>query len=1178
MKPRIRLINKLTLIVLTLTTLWALWIVAPTKSMLIQLLSRSSSPEISLAFLQQLFKNDPQNRDIVRQIANNYFALGQLEAAENLLENMLVMDNGEYDGQALTLYVDILVAHIFQQDEPKSQDARKRLSHLLQPPPQVKDSEIARKLADIALAFSMPASAYQLLYPFQATPITNTQELIDLALQSNNQHNAIALQTARFYESDSMQDATYLFSLFVSANAIQANRDFFQQYQGSLRQDIAFLDTAINHCEQIGDQLLALELALERLAISPSHSLYSNASRTAIALGDIKLATQLLESALALDSSVTTSHSNVSNTAINQNEYSDMVTLHQLYRWQNETGRALSMSRQLYQHSNNVIHLKNGIDEARALIDLDSEAEFFNLLASSNQITLADYSEWLDAVEKALGTPIAHSKLNQLIQKRPNDPALLSHKARQLMSFNNHADVITTSLTLAKIRQLTQNEARRLATAYIMTYQPERALNALTQHSGWQLADNDYLETVDLLAWETGEIEISAVAQQLLIERSAQYLDSSRYAQALMPLNNDKAARLMRLYQQTNDDTLLLIVIQYYSEQNDVEQLTHLLSIAANSLNLADHQTVMLLRARLAELQGDTSLATANYLALLQHYPNNTLAIESLIWLALNNNDQDQLAAVYHKYKTPLLNQPALWPAFASASQQLGLFRESEVWYRKQLMDSASPLLLLSFARLLEQAGKADTAYQLKRFILQEKTDALLKHPNGEFGFRDMLALFVDDKLAYQLSQTITLVEPTNDRVAEFFTHLLGQNNTDNILLWQQRSALGTFQLPDWQALSIALQRKDRLEIERILATALRLPEADKHVALQLVNQHQSAWQHGQQSLGRMPDKKAEQQLRLIHVQQHPNKVHSVRGQATSLSPWGITRYSVDYFAPHRNGHWRLGTDYQQADTAELFLHNQESKETRLRGQYFHDTSNEDWRFSFDFADGVGDIRTGLFAEHVFIIDDDLSGSVQLGINTHQEASQLMTIAGQSDFAGFNLNYQPTIRESVHWQSRYHNYTTRFGDDIGAGWEMSVRAAEQLFFTDPAWRIYLDYSQQQVSLSEAPLLGVNHWQQRQTAFSSGDFIDEHYQRIAIGQRFWHGQPGTPGATAPSPTYWFDSNLGYNIGNANLDVGLSAGIGWRLIGNDELYFNFDWQSQDKSGDESLRIHFGYYYNF
>ncbi len=64
-KPRLRLVNGMSLVILTLTTLWALWLVSPTKSMLVQQISRSSSPEVSMAFLNALHTRYPNDQEVI---------------------------------------------------------------------------------------------------------------------------------------------------------------------------------------------------------------------------------------------------------------------------------------------------------------------------------------------------------------------------------------------------------------------------------------------------------------------------------------------------------------------------------------------------------------------------------------------------------------------------------------------------------------------------------------------------------------------------------------------------------------------------------------------------------------------------------------------------------------------------------------------------------------------------------------------------------------------------------------------------------------------------------------------------------------------------------------------------------------------------------------------------------
>lgn len=386
------------------------------------------------------------------------------------------------------------------------------------------------------------------------------------------------------------------------------------------------------------------------------------------------------------------------------------------------------------------------------------------------------------------------------------------------------------------------------------------------------------------------------------------------------------------------------------------------------------------------------------------------------------------------------------------------------------------------------------------------------------------------------------------------------------------------YTLSDWQQLSIALQRKDRQELERLLTNSLTLSHADRNTALQLTGQYQAAWQHGQEHLGQLGDRQAESLLRRVHVNQHPDRTHSLRSQVNRNSQWDITRYSLDYYAPLHNGFWRAGSDYQTAGTPEQLTGSNIDNETRFRGQYFYRRPEATWQIGIDLANGVGDQRLGATARYQTSLDSYWNASLKLGVNNASQASQLLTLAGKDNVAGITLDYQPTVREAASLQLNLHELSTRFGDDIGHGWDLNIYLSEQLFFADPAWQLYGSLSLQKINLSSDPLSGINAWHQGTTPLTSADFIDDDYQRIAIGQRIWHGNPGTPGATVPSPRYWLDSSIGYNVTNNRPDITLGAGLGWRIVGNDELYLSADWQSQDRNGDESLSLSLGYYYSF
>ncbi|MGR5064633.1 tetratricopeptide repeat protein [Photobacterium sp. DNB22_13_2] len=1162
-KPRIRLINKFTLVVLTATSLWALWLVAPNKSMLVQLIARSSSPEVSLAFLQQLYSNDPKNREIINQIVDNYAATGQLNDATELLESILRTTEGNDDWDSIGRYLSLLLEQTYQDHPEQKQQAQAALLTLLDKINYIPEAELARQFADTAISLSMPDKGFDYLYPHQQSGETSYDELVSLALQSEDYDKSLRVQLDAFREFEDLENAQKLFDLMIKSGQSQLSKYFFNSYRGLLYNNADFLNAAIMHSKQIGNLDIVLALSRHLLSIEPTAELYSQTAQIAISIGDLDLAEELL----------------LQSITIAPDQY-DYVLLHQIYRWQSEIEQAQSISIKLVSLNPSAKNIRAGIDESRALGDILNEGSFFKKLATYNHIHPAEYAQWLNALEKGQGTSAAFQSLLALLAKRPNDPELLSHTTRLYSYRSDHRSVIRYGNQLQKRRPLNVTEALRISNAHIMLNQPKLALNTLVNPTNWMEADEDYLEAVSSLAWETNNRALSISSQSELATRASSNIDVYRYINILSPLNEEKIAQLLKLYEKNRNPQLLLAAVQHAAQTKNEELLTELIKKAEQDPDIEQHIEIMTYRALLAEWQGEPEQAKQLYLAILQLEPTNSSAVGNLLWFALNEGDVDTLDQIYRRYKPMLASERNLWLAFASASQQLGLNHDADIWYRQLLLNdnNPEPSILLNYAQLLEQQGNGEKAYQLRHYLFDKQSSELLALPDGDISYRALIRLFIGDQMASQVIEDNTLNEPTISNVSELFADHLAQNHGEKILFWHQRTALGRYKMPEWQQLSLALQKKDRVKVEEILATAVKLPKADENAALQFIGKHQEAWQQGQANLGQLADKKSENQLRRIHVLQHPTKTHSIRAQHSQITHWDIDRSSLDYYSPHYHGNWRLGLDHQRSGSPDQLANTDIDDEFRLRGRYQYQMSESYWALGVDLADGIGDQRLGLNGEYQFAVDDYLRLGFRFGFNSHIEASELLNIAGQDNLLGFNLAYQPTARESLAFQFNLHDLSTRFDDEIGQGWDLSLRVAEQFFFADPAWQIYADVTMQDVNLSDDPLNGINRWHNEATPLTSSDFIEDSYQRVGIGQRVWHGEPGQPGATVPSPRYWFDSSLGYNFSSSQVDVTLSAGLGWRVFGNDELYFSTDWQSQDRNGDESLRMTLGYYYGF
>lgn len=1094
-KPRIKILNNWSLVILTLTTFCALWFVAPTKVILLKLIARSTSPEISLSFLKILSEREPDNRNIKLLIAQSHLQMGSIHEAITLAEPLLTSPNNKKDWFAHSVYLDAVITGAYSAKPALKTLSTAKASKLLNTVDDIPDADIARKFADAAISLGMPAKALHILKPHLNSNETNHEELLDLGMQTS--------------------DFDYVL------------------------------------------QLLSETLELGR---RPG------------------------ELALSDDAPQKLNHL--------KNRTEKLIRMHQIYRWQGKIDKALETSLLIIDDKPSETQLRDALAEAKALGDIYHEGQIFNQLAKNNQIKQNEYTDWLNALEKGQGTDVALKSVNRLRQKRPHDTALISELSR-LYSYNsNHHLVVKQYHKLKRYRKPTLTEAKRFANAYIMLNQPRRALNILTVPGNWLDADPKYLQTVFSLSWDLSDKTLASMSQKQLIARSTDNLDIYRYIQLNSPFTEKDIETLVELYNRTADKELLLLAIRtaYESallrtvratyEYGDSTKMEALLALALLNDNIKNNAEVLYYRALLAVHQDKHSEADQLFMKSLQADKWYSPAITSYLWWAIDINAQKSLRYLYDTYHLTLRGNRELWPSFAAAAQQLGEYQQADMWYRKQLIENPEPNVatLVHYASLLDMLNQKDQAYRLRLYISRHLSEELLALPDGDITLRSLIALIAGEATALELTTKKTLQKPNSKTVEEFLRYQHALKQTEAVKFWHQRTLLSNYAMPKWQELSLAIKHHDRPTMERLLTESFTLPLADRYYALQATGRHQLAWLEGQEKIGKLADIDVENQLRRIHVGQHPDKTHSIRNQYDNNYQWEINRFRVDYYAQHSNGYWRLGGDFQTAGTPDIFVGNDIDNEFRLRGRSQYQLDNSEWMLEFDLADGLGDNRYGLKASYQTALDNYWTGTIGLGLNNDIRASQPLATAGSDNLINLNLQYQPTGRKSLALNVNFHDMSTRFGDDIGTGWDGSIRASELIFFADPAWQVYGEYSMHKANLSSVPLDGINNWHQGTNILTSDDFLDEKYQRISLGQRFWHGNPGAPGPTAPSPRYWFDSSVGYNLVTDQADLTLSSGLGWRIIGNDELYFSIDWQSQDRNGDQSAKTSLGYFYAF
>lgn len=1181
-QPRERLVNVWSLLLLVITTVAALWLVSPSRESLVKLIARSSSPDVSLAFLEALDKNQRGQSDVILLMAKNHLALGHLEQAADYIEQLLYNNETKIIWPAKFLKLEIMLAKYVranQENKPEMQiKIRQHLREML-PAPTL---EFAQQLADKALSVTMPDVAYEQLLPYAGQSDITQDRLLRLALQSSNYAAALNHQLAIFYQNENIEALEALVKLQAMNENKSRLADIFTNYSGRLKDDPEYLALSANFAISEANEVLAKQRARVLIAKTDSHKILSGVSDNAIANGMLDVARILI---LA----------QVNNSSNRKN----IQALHDLYLWQSNTKGALSMSQKLIVMGASAKQIRQGIKEAQAESDLVLESRYYSILAERDLIANSEYVRWIDSTEKSMGTKNTTEQVEKLLLIRPEDTDLINHSARLLSYRGLYSEVTNRWQQLKKIKSPSEASAIRYSNAYLKQEDFDNALGVLLSANRWQTFELDYLQSIFNLAWQLGKRQRALETLDYMLKNSDYDPKSGqnifRFIRLNTPFDYEDIDMLVEKYSLWDSDELLLIAIELSSQGESQQKFKELLKLANKDEQLKNNKNILFFNLQIALRSEDPHIIKIAFQKIMDVYPNFKPPVSDYLWWLINNNELDELDNVYLKYKRSFINDENFWGVFAVASEKLGYLDDAGVWYKRILNNHLRNIaltsgtlergkslevlpILLSYASLLERKGDLNRAFKIRNYIVSSLADELLSIEGGEVAYHSLVNIFAGKKCSSELNRNHLLKEFDDDKAIQFLADYIEKSRIDSFLFFTNRTELSKIEIPDWQLISVALSQNDREMLTRLLEQSVSISEAQRNLVMQRLDRKQDAWQHGESTIGRMDNLSAESQLRKIHIGQNPSKVRGIGGKSESIALWNIQRFELKYYTPFDRSAWIYKSSVQSIDENDPLINGPLDDEYRIQIDYRRTDLKPKWSFGLDIADGLGESRIGISADYLFNPKDDWSLQLGVAFNDDNESSQLMMIAGQDNRFSADLNYNISKREQVVIRVNFHDLSDRFDDSIATGWDMTLRLSEVLFFADPGWQVYTEYVTQQFSLSAEPLDGINSTGDFNRTLTSGDFIQENYSRLSFGQRFTKGLPGEPGATAPSPRYWFDTSMGYNIISEMFDYSFSAGLGWRIAGNDELYLSIDWLSQDVNGDESLRASVGYYFNF
>ncbi|WP_295363013.1 tetratricopeptide repeat protein [uncultured Succinivibrio sp.] len=1165
------LLSKTTIALLTAGAVGAVYVLSPTSTNLEKKISDTSSPEVSLNYLQELEKLNPDDPMIPYLKAKLLYEKGNYNDVIELLAPEIKEDPDHRALDTFILYLKTKVAlagTIDNQSKDKTlSEVNAELNALLN---RNFTTEQLKEIVKICYQIPDVEKAYIYICKIENPDYETMNEIYSLALQTGHYDKAIEFKKNLFLNEESKENYETLFSLYLQAFDKDMFSAFLKEYGGKLKDDSDFIKAEIDTATKLGLYEETFGLIEHLCEKEPSFENKMVLAENCVSRKDLDRAVSIFEE--LHESDITPEDKKREIT----------VRLHDIYKWKGDLEGSQRMSYELLESDPSQAEVLSGVEESRSLSDLEGMDNFYKKAFESGYLSSEQYDDFVDVVEKAEGSKEALSMVNKLLEDNSGNSTLISHKIRLESYFNEYKKVTLAFEKLIEHRKPTAKEAMYAANAYVMQGNDKKALEALTAVDKWEEQNDEYMVMVSSLSWTCDDDNLASLSQNVLLDRNSMEADSYKLLNSI-EITPDNIDKLIGYYEAKRDFTIMSELLSHSAVKNDYALMQRLLDVIKKLDESCYASTdVLSYRATLAMHNRDFKEAKRIYEKQLNSNPSSLEAIDGLCNIALMRGDKKEADALYHKYKKMFASNPAAWQMAAYLASSLGYGMEAKAWYEQYLSNAASPSAvdLLSYAEVLSDLGYSDKAYRIRKYVVDTKTEELLKLNDSNVTLASLVSTFISKSVGEDIIRNELKSSESSALGIQLMTSLLERNDIKSAIYFKKRSSLANVVLSDSQELILAVRTKDKEKIKDLLERGVGIRESEKYDALEKISKRLEAYQLAKNTVGVSPYKDVNKALRGQMAANNQSLSRSVMAVIHSQPLWGLQSYAAYYHAPYSLGQFGVATIYQHSKAPDAMAISKLKSEKRIIGKISYEQEKYEVAASADLADGAADDRLGLKIDYLFKLDERYAVSLSGALNQHSNVSHMMTVLGKDNYAELRLSASPWNREYFALTSRIHNYKTRYNENLGSGYDLEFMAMTPVFNSDPALYGYTSWLYQNNNPSDNALRDTNILNGSLNdasvqSLSSESFISKQYKHLAIGMTTSHGDPGIPGPSVPSPRFLFDFFTGYNFTEKKIDAGASAGVGISLFkAQDELFIKSSVQSADRQGNKSVSLTFGY----
>ena len=819
------------------------------------------------------------------------------------------------------------------------------------------------------------------------------------------------------------------------------------------------------------------------------------------------------------------------------------------------------------------IGLLSEIQDKRALTDIELDALIYG--------------------HESRGTPEqAESWLRNYLRKYPMHRLAWVRLLQNLENTGKYAERIPVYKGFSKRFSLTSTEQVDYANAYLKLFDNQGAWSVL-QAGRKTHTDPDYWTTRAAVAWDLElDDELRDSLEKLLeIKGSLNTNDETHLIASYRTKDPRRALQLLvASWERTKNPLRLVDSLLLAQELEDWDQISTLLKGVEDQPALYEQSQVLAVRGALAMQQGQPEEAKRLYLQGLAMYPDDNLFRERLMWLYVDQGNTAELKPLLTKWKPYARDDQALWLAFASASQMLGRDAESLAWYRMYLKSNKQDWLVqAAYADALYSAGYEDAAQRLRLKLLRSPEAQNIQPTSQRYiTWLRLMASSYSPRMAQQ--QVAQWKDGSPAMLQLWFERLLARLDAtnqeaqkDEWLKWARTQGI---KVDRYEQIQEALRSRNKAQVETLLASS-DLNPAQRAQALSRLGRNNEALETNLSALGDDQPEAVREQLRRQAVEIHESTPQGALLSYQKQDFGGLSFDSPRLEIAHNLGDkWYADLEVEHGNyKGDDVISSKIGDESNAALTLVRSVENGSWKLFADTSQRKDDDRNGLGLSRMWQLGS--SHQIETGLDWHRKSddSGYMRAFGEQDRAWVGGRHGLTARDQLSWEVAQRSFSTRAGDSLGTGQAVKLELNHILEFAGPNWTVRsgVDYQKNNVKDRDLDYLSSRNGGPIKITpqsidpdtnlpdpldvetVTAADLLQSRYGQLYVGTTWRRGIPGALVRSKPQYTWLVDMTAGWQWTDQTFNYGINTGVGFEVLGDDELALTFGYQSAPQGGD-------------